>query len=68
MKTKVKVKVIKGFGLRLQGSYHEGDEVVLHFGRIQKVGVLTPKEYQRLLELGCIEPIEKGVSNGSIRV
>lgn len=71
MKTKVKVKVIKGFGLRLQGSYFEGDEVTLHFGRIQNVGVLTLKEYQRLLESGCIETIEEiaeEVSNGSIRV
>ena len=63
---KKKVKVLRGFALNLQGNYKEGDEVTLHFGRIQSIGILTPAHYEKLLRLGYFEPIEKGVTNGSI--
>ena len=64
--TKVKVRVVKGFALNLQGSFRVGEEVTLHFGRIQEVGVLTPEHYQKLLKLGSIEPIEEVSENGSL--
>lgn len=69
MKTPVKVKVLKGFALNLQGSYKEGDVVTLHFGRIQSIGILTPGRYERLLRLGCFElikEIKKEITDGSI--
>jgi len=63
----VKVRILKGFMLPGQGYYRQGSEVTLRFERAQSVGVLTPALYEKLLERGSIEPIEKKeVSNGEI--
>lgn len=59
MKTRAKVKILEGFMLPGQGYYREGEEVMLYFGRHQKIGVLTLSRYEALLEQGKIESIEK---------
>lgn len=62
----VKVKVIEGFALPAQGYYQEGEEITLHFGRNQSIGVLTPERYGKLLAKGKIEPVERKVSDGKV--
>lgn len=66
VKSPVKVKVLRGFALPLQGSFKADDKVMLHFGKIQGVGVLTREHYKKLLKLGYFKPIEEEVTDGKV--